>query len=225
MKRTILAVFFLAGCGGGGGGTGTAATPTPAGAAVSMATFKGIYYGTGTAGTQIGFTLSGSDLQGNSWTGSITTVSDGATTFESQNVTKSRSLVTLQRGSGTPVNDITSRYFLASNSNAYKAVSSLGVTSVPTSQTILPDTIHVGDFGDFLTSSNSDGTTSTTTWKLEPDYNGNSKFTVSAVIKTGTTVTALEDDSFYLDASGVPYKMSITSTVSGTTITMSGPKN
>lgn len=220
----LFSAILLFGC-GGGGGSSTPATPTPVGTTVSMATFKGLYYGTATPGTQMSFTLSGSDSQGNSWTGSFAAVSDGPTTFESQNVTKSRTLVTLQRGTSTPVTGISSRYFLTSNSTLYKSVSSLGVTSVPTTQTLMPNTIQVGDFDNFLNTTNSDGTTSTGTWRLDADFNGNSKFVLSGITRTGGTVTGLEDDTFYLDSSGNPYRMEISVTVSGVTVTMSGNKN
>jgi hypothetical protein len=221
---SIAAVFVLVGCGGGGGG-GSSSTPTPAGTAVSMATFKGIYYGTATPGTQFSFTLAGSDSQGRSWTGSFAAVSDGPTTFESQNVTKMRTLVTLQMGTGTPVTGITSNYILTSNSTLYKSVSSLGVTSVPTTQTVMPTTIHVGDFDNWLNTTNSDGTTGTSTWRLEAESNGNTIFTISHIAKTGATVTSTEEDTYYLDPSGNPYRMEITSTFSGITLTMSGNKN
>lgn len=225
VKKFVFLFFasVLIGCGGGGGG-GTSATPTPAGTAVSMAIVKGVYYGTAAPGTQMSFPLAGSDSQGISWTGSFTAVSDGPTTFESQNVTKSRSLVTLQRGAGTPISGITSRYYLTSNSTLYKSVSSLGVTTIPISQTVLPDTIHVGDFDTILNASNSDGTTVTSTWQMEAEYNGNTIFVTSGLIKTGATVTSSEQDSYYLDQTGNPYKISIIVTTGGVTITLSGDR-
>lgn len=221
---SIAAVFVLVGCGGGGGGD-SSSTPTPAGTAVSMATFKGIYYGTATPGTQSSFTLAGSDSQGRSWTGSFAVVSDGPTTFETKNVTKSRILITMQRGTSTPITGFTSYYFLTSNSTLYKSVSSSGETSVPTSQTVIPDTIHVGDFDNFLNTTNSDGTTGTSTWRLEAESNGNTKFTISNIEKTGATITSTEEDSFYLDASGNPYRMEVKATESGVTTTISGNRN
>ena len=227
MKRLIMLVvlmvistFMLVGCGGGGGGSSS--TPTPTGTAVSMATFKGLFYGSATPGTQISFPLSGSDSLGNSWTGSFAIVSDGPTTFESQNVTKSRVLVTLQIGAGAPVSGITSYYYLTSNSTLYKSVSSFGTIYVPTTQTVIPDTIHVGDFDNFENTTNSDGTTDSTIWRLEADYNGNTKFTLSTIERTGATITYTEEDTLYLDPSGNPYRLEVKLTESGITLTMSG---
>jgi len=218
---TVFAAISLVSC-GGGGGTSATPTPTPTGTPVSMTTFKGIYYGTVAPGTQASANLSGSDSQGFSWTGSFTAVSDGPTTFETQNVTKSRTLVTLQRGTGTPITGISSRYFLISNSTLYKSVSSLGTISVPTTQTIIPNTIHVGDFDNFLNTTNSDGTTTTSTWEMEGEFNGNTKFIASAVFKTGGTITSTEVDTYFLDPSGKPYRIEISVTVSGVTVNLSG---
>jgi hypothetical protein len=79
--------LLLVGCGGGSGAT---ATQTSAGTTVSMVSVKSIFSGTAAAGTQAAFTLSGTYLQGNAYTGSFSVISDGATTFENQNVSKKR---------------------------------------------------------------------------------------------------------------------------------------
>ena len=211
--------IVLVGCSGDvGDGEGMM---TPIGTPVSMATFKGLYYGTATPGTQMDFTLAGSDSQGNPWTGSAAVVSDGPTTFESQSVTKSRTLLTLQRGADTPVTGIVSYYHLASNSTLYKSVSSDGVECVPTTQTVIPNTINVGDFDNFENTNNSDGTTSTVTWILEPLYDGASKFVITSIERTGATIDYVEEDSFYLDSSGVPYGMGVKVTEGYFTATLS----
>jgi len=216
-----VAALAMVSCGGriGGGGYDT---PTPAGTAVSMATFKGLMYGTATPGRQMSIKLHGSDSQGNPYTGTYTVVSDGPTTFESQYVTKSRTLVTLQKGSDNPVTVSSSRYYLFSDNTLYKSVSSLGVTSVPTTQSVIPDIIHVGDVHNFLSITNSDGSITTTTWIMEPEYHGNTKFILSAAIKSGDVVTSTEENTYYLDPSGNPYRMKVSLTINGVTINMSG---
>ena len=217
----VVSVFVAIGCAGTGGGGGLT-TPTPAGTAVSMATIKGLMYGTAPTGSQVSFNLNGSDSQGYSWTGSYAVMSDGPTTFESQNVALSRTLLTLKKGSGTPITLISSRYYLISNSTLYKIVSSIGGTSVPTTQTVIPDIIRVGDFHNFLNTTNSDGTTTTATWAMKPDYNDSTKFILSAVIKSGATITATEEDTYTLDSSGNPYQIRISVTGNGVTTSMFG---
>lgn len=228
MKK-ILGLFLLlalAGCGGGGDGSSTpVATPTPAGTAVSMAAFKSVFLGTSTGATYNFPSIVGSDNQGRAWSGSYAVVADGATTFESQNVTKARALVTLQLAGGTPVSSISTKYFQVADGSFYKMVSSTGVTYVPSSQTALPSIPKVGDFGTIATFTGSDGTITTVTWALNADFNGASILALSSIIKTGATVTATEVDSYYLDAAGVPTKVAISATTSGITVTLSGNKS
>lgn len=220
----VVAAIGLTAC-GGGGGSGTTTTPTAVGTVVSLTPLKSVFLGT-SAGTQYSFpSLTGTDTQGRSWSGSFTVIADGATTFEGQNVTKRRSLVTLQLAGGTPVSGISTSYFLASDGSTYKSISSSGVTYTVTSQVPIPATANVGDFGAFVTGSGSDGTTIATTWELKPDYNGVSILAASSIIKTGATVTATEVDSYYLDAAGIPTRIAISVTTAGTTVTLSGNKN
>jgi hypothetical protein len=187
--------------------------------------FKGLFLGTAPAGSQIAFNLAGTDTAGSTWSGSFTMVSDGPLVFESQNVYKSRILITLKNApSGTSASVVSSYYFLASNMNLYKIIDSSGVTSTPTSQGQIADIVNVGDSGTLWARSNSDGTTETTTWKLNGDVNGVSKFVLSTVEKSGAAVTSLEDDTFYLDTAGTPFRYSVTVTVNGVTVTMSGNK-
>lgn len=220
----VIAAFGMSGC-GGGGGDGTTATQTPTGTVVNLAPFKSVYLGT-SAGAQYSFpALFGTDSQGRAWSGSYTVVADGATTFEAQNVTKRRSLVTLQLAGGTPVSATTTAYFQVSNESPYKSISSTGVIYTPTSQVTIPVTAKVGDFGALGTVSGSDGTTITATWTLNADFNGASILAISVIIKTGATVTATEVDSFYLDTNGTPTKLAISFTTSGVTVNLAGSKN
>jgi hypothetical protein len=222
----LVMAALLFGCGGGGGG-GTPATPTPAGTAVSFATFKGFIIGTAAAGSQVSFNLTGSDSQGSAWTGSLAVVSDGASTFEAQNVTNSRVLTTLTRtATGVTASGIETLYFLTANGNLYKQVSSSGTTGVPAAQTQLPAIGHVGESASLWTLSESDGSTETLAWRLDPDVNGNSKLVLSSVTRDGSNaVTTVEDNTFFLDASGNPFRFSVTVTTGGVTVSLAGNRN
>lgn len=228
MGLSAVVLFCLAGCGGGGGGTPqTPQVPTPAGTAVSMTTFKGFFSGTAAAGSQISFTLTGSDTTGSAWTGSLTMVSDGPTTFENNSVTKSRSTATLTRTStGTTATNTDTHYFMTANGDFYKSVNTAGETSVPSAQTHIPDNAHVGDDSSLWSVTKSDGTSETVTWKLEADFDGKSKLTLSSTTKDAANVTiAQEDDTFYLDSNGNPFKYAAKITANGITINLSGNKN
>lgn len=232
MKRLVLlivAVFGLTACGGSGGadnggGGAEASVPTPVGTTVSLTPLKSVFLGT-SAGSQYSFpAVFGTDSLGRSWSGSFSVVADGLTTFEGLSVTKCRTLMTLQLVGGTPVSVATTSYYKASDGSPYKSVSSAGTTHTATNQAILPTSVKVGDFGTFIADSGSDGTTTTSTWALNSDYNGASKLVFSSIIKTGTIVTGTEVESFYLDSLGVPTKMSVSFTVNGITVNLSGSK-
>jgi hypothetical protein len=229
MKKSfslLIALFFVVSCGGGGGGDSTA-PPTPVGTAVDLRIVKGFYSGTAAPGSQASFNISGSDSTGQAWTGSLSMVSDGPTTFEGNNVNKRRFLTTLTRTvDGSSASSITTEYYLASNNNFYKSVSSSGVTEVPITQTQLPDNARVGDFGNLRTLRGSNNITHSGTWKLEGDYNGNSKITFSHMNQDSSNViTSLEDDTFYLDTTGNPYKYTVTLITNSIHLTMSGNRN
>lgn len=217
--------FCLSACGGGGGDS--TGTPTPVGTAVNLTTVKGFYDGTATPGSIAVFNISGSDTTGQAWTGSLSIVSDGPTTFESNNVNQLRSLITLTRTADRfSVSSVTTEYFLISNGNFYKSVSSSGVTAVPSMQTPLPANARVGDFGNLRTVTTSANTTTSSIWKLEADYNGNSKITFSStIVDSGNVIKALEDDTFYLDSIGYPYKISINVISNSVQLTMSGNRS
>jgi hypothetical protein len=227
MKRFLLLFMVTLGltaCGGGGGDSASVVA-TPTGTVVDLAPMKSVFFGT-SAGSQFNFpSLTGTDSQGRSWSGSFTVVADGATTFEGQNVTKRRTLTTLQLAGGTPVSSVSTAYYFVTNGAPYKSVDSSGVTYLPTSYTAIPVPVKVGDFGVLGTFDGSNNTNTSSIWTLNPDYNGASQLNLSATIKTGTTVTGIESDVYYLDAAGIPTKVHLNVTTNGITINLYGNKN
>ena len=221
------AFLFMSACSGGGGDI-SVNIPTPAGTPVSLTTVKGFFYGTAAPGSQMSFNLSGSDSTGQAWTGSFAMASDGPTTFETNNVYKERVLTSLTRtADGASASGVSTSYFLVSDSSLYKSVSSSGTTAVPTAQTLLPDNVRVGDSGSLQTTSRSDNAIETATWKLEGEFNFNSKFTFSFIVRDATTnvVKTLEDDTLYLDSAGKPYKVTMTVVTNSVQLTMAGNRN
>ena len=220
----LVSAALLFACGGGGGGA--TATPTPAGTTVSLTPLKSQLMGTAATGSQMTFNLTGSDSQKNAWSGTFTMVSDGPKSFEGQNVTSSRVTNTLTHtATGISASETVTFYFLTSNGSLYKEVSASGLTGTPVTQTQLPDTCKVGDTGAMWTTTQSDGTTETVTWRIDPDVNGDSRLVLTSVDKDSTNaVLSTEVDTFYLDANGNPTKYSVTVTDSGVTLTMTGSK-
>ena len=230
----MLYVALMSGC--GGGGSIQSDTPTSAGTAVNMVPFKSLYLGTGAAGSQASYVLYGSDNSGNAYTGTFTIVSNGAITFEGQNVTDSQVVVTIKKTStGNSVTDLFHQYYQTSNNQLYKTTESTGITGVPIafsngSGIVLStpsDTSHVGDSGSFPDIQYSDGTIDSATWQLVSGINGNSILNITTLTTTATapnTIASTEIDTFYLDSAGNPYKYSMTSTQNGTTLSLSGNK-
>lgn len=219
-RKVVIAslVIMLAGCGGGGGSD---TTPKPSAQSTSLASVKSLYMGTATQGTQLSAGLSGIDSTGVAWTGNYTIISDGPTVFDSQNVTKSRSITTITKAGTTSVTSTSNSYYLP-NGNLYKSISSDGTVLQPTSQAVLPDTAKPGDFGTFYTSSASDGTSATTTWRFESENNGAGRLVFSATVKAGETVLNVQEQTFYLNAAGIIYRTNILLTANGITLNLSG---
>ena len=219
----LTAIFLLvvmASCSSGGGGS---ANQSSTGKSVDLSIVKGYITGTAAAGSKMSFMMSGTDNTGQVWEGNITFVSDGETTFESEDVTKS--ITTFSR-TKPMVRTVTSAdYYLKSSGTFYKEVDSLGNIYVPGKQNpAFPDSANIGDSGILGDDVCSDGTSATKTWQLEADSNGNSKFIAFRINRDASNVeTYMTKATLYLDSSGNPYKYSITITYSdGTTFSLSG---
>ena len=205
MKRlrgfgALLAAVFLFGCGGGEGNL----LPTTTATTVNMTKFKALHLGAA-AGSQVSFKLSGSNSSEDAYTGSDTLVYVGATTFEGHNVTESQEIFSLTKTSTDITSIITNTMYFLESGQLYKQIDSTGLIGIPTSQTALPDIVHVGDSGNLNVISNSDGTIDTSTWKFEADVNNNYKITISTVNtdpNNFNNVVYSEDDCYHLDNSG-----------------------
>lgn len=235
MKKSLFIIAIsvsllgLAGCGGGSSNgtsaTAQADTQTPVVSTVNLSAFKGVFNGTSTDSQYNFASLTGTDSQDRAWSGSYTMVADGATTFETKNVFKSRIIATMKLGSGAPVSAVSSYYNLASDGSIYKQTDGSGTVSVPVTQFAIPGTPKVGDTGIIGTFNKSDGTTESVTWSLNADVNGTSQFVITFVEKSGSTLTSTETNTFYLDATGNPTKYSVSVTSNGNTINLSGNRS
>jgi hypothetical protein len=219
----IAAVFSLAGCGGGGNG-GTAPIPTPVGTTVNLAAFKSVFLGASAGATYTFPTLVGTDLQGNTWSGSHSLVADGAATFENQSITKSRNLLNIHSNNST-TNNLTSMYFQVADHSIYKIIADPAIEYLPSTQTLLPDIPKVGDSGTLGSFTSSVATPTTMTWALNADFNGASILVLSSSFKTGSNAGPTEVYSYYLDTSGIPTKVIIKLNNGVTTIALSGNRN
>ncbi len=240
-----LAVFFSAmllvcGCSGGG----AVDTHTPVGTPVSLTVFNGLFAGyttarTGTQVIRIGPQLSFNNMTGSfaftnmtginsrgRCTGSYTAVATGPTIFENLSTTKATASLQVLTGPTAPTSVDWQRYFLISNGNLYKITNVPGTTSYQAANfTMPPNPANVGDFGSIATLAGTDGSTLYISWELSPEFFGNSIMIVTSITRNiANIVTATEVDRFYLDRSGNPYKLSVTYTSGGVSITLTGAK-
>jgi hypothetical protein len=224
LAACLFAMLFVCGC----GSSGTSSNQTPVGTPVSLTTFNGLYAGTAkVAGSQISFNnMSGIDTQGTRWSGSYTLVSDGPTIFDNLSTTRSSTSFTLQSASTVPVTIAAQRYFLVSNGALYKITNVPGtITYIPSISALPPDPANVGDFGTIAILSGSDGSTLSITWQLRPEFHGNSLMIITSTTRNIlNVVTSTEIDTYFLDRAGTPFKLGVSLTTNGTTVTLTGNK-
>jgi hypothetical protein len=229
---TLWVVIGLFACGGGGGGGGNATpTTTPIGTTVNLSQVKN-FSEAQTPGSTMSFNVVGSSSAGDKLTGtlslSISAPAITATSTGSQIMNISTQNVTLTNTSNGAFASGMSTYYCYQNGYFYEEVYSDGRISIPISQTLLPSSAKVGDFGADMVVSNSDGTTETSTWRIDPDTNGDSKFVyVYTTRDSSNVVTGTEEDAYTIKPDGsisaVSSKIYYPST--GITVTLSGNKN
>lgn len=220
MKKMILLLLFIIGlsaCGDGGGGT--SGTPTPQGTPVNLAPMKNVLSGLSTYSFP---TLIGTDSHGRAASCSFSLVGDGATTFEGQNVTKRRSLVTLQIAGGELLSGTTTSYYHVSDGSLYKSITDSGVISTPISQFPIPSTANVGEVYIYQVTKGSNGTTAEDIWSILPDFNGASILSMASTETTGNTTTVNEIINYYLNAEGIPTKVAVIYTSNYISFNVSG---
>jgi hypothetical protein len=239
----LSAMFFVCSCSGGGVTTNP---QTPVGTPVSLKVFNGFFKGYTTAGsgTQLSFNNMTGSARFNNMTGakshgrcsgSYIIVVVGPTTFETSQVTESTTALAVQPDpnapqpllSQIPTSIVSQKYFLASNGNLFRITNTPGTLLYkPTSFTMPPNPANVGDFGTIASLDGSDGSKLDIGWELSPEFHGNSIMIITSITRNiiPNIITTTEVDKYYLDRGGNPYKLDITVTTGGLTITLSGNK-
>ncbi|GFO55919.1 hypothetical protein GMSM_29260 [Geomonas sp. Red276] len=200
---------------------GTAGTATREGTVVSLAPFRSVYLGLAAGSAFKVRNLVGSDLNGEPWTGSYLLLADGLRILEGRTLTRSREVITLKTGEGVPVISMSTRYFRLDGSGIYKVVFNSGITYVPISQAPFPALMRVGERGTLGVFEGSDFSTVTVGWELKPDFNGYSTLEINSVA-TGEGGSATEVDSFLLDSSGIPRKVTMSASAADNNVTVYG---
>jgi len=189
---SVSLILFLA-CGGGGGGSSTnSAVPPPTNVPTTELT-------TQATGWSAAFTISGTDTQGYSWTGSYNLSVVGPTTVNGTSVVEKDVLESLTRVNVGSISALTQEYYLPSSMNLFTvSYPDSGMTGTPTMQGNFPSVFNVGNFGTGGILSLSNGYTSSSNWQILDGGNGDLIYKVTTNISSGVNETS----SIMMNAAG-----------------------
>lgn len=178
IKQLCLAfgVLAVSACGGGGGGGG--ATPTSQDAVFDLtgmqSTEQGTIYSTA---------LTGSDSEGNTYTGTLSLANRAKVMLGGILVTPTDALISLTSNTGYSVTVTSTSNVDASGNLISTVVQTSGQECVPVSPDRMPTTAKIGDFGILSTMVCNDATTTERNWRAEDAGNGNLNIVSSSVVK------------------------------------------
>ena len=225
----FVAVSLVA-CGGGGGG-GDSTPSTPIGTAVNLSVIKN-FAEAKTQGNTMSFNLAGSSTSGSNFTAALSlaisapTNTTTPTGTQTVNVLVQNATIT-NTSTGATDSAVTYGYYYQTG-YLFKIVHDDGTISTATSQTLLPSSAKVGDFGNDMVVVNTDGSTETSTWRIDAGTNGDALFVWAFTFRDSSNVeTSTEEDSYTIKPDGSIAALSVKfySSSTGYTITLSGNRN
>jgi hypothetical protein len=215
-------------CGGGGGGSSSPPS-TPIGTAVNLSQMKSYLEATAPPGSTASFQASGTSNTGVQLTGTFSFTVTGPTTtttpagIQTVNVVQQYTSITII-STGATISGISTDYIYQTG-YLYKRIDSDGTIYTPISQTLLPVSAKVGDSGNDATLSISDGSTETSTWRIDPGTNGDAILVFNFITTNSLSQVAMtEEDDYTIKPDGTVSALSVKAydATSGITITMSG---
>jgi len=178
------------------------------------------------------FNLAGSSTSGSNFTATLSVVisapTNTTTPTGTQTVNVLVSNATITNTSKGVSDSAKTTYYYYQTGYLYEIVHDDGTISTPTSQTLLPSSAKVGDSGNDTVTVNSDGSTETSTWRIDAGTNGDALFVWVYTDRDSSNVeTSTEEDSYTIKPDGsissLTSKMYNPST--GYTITIAGNRN
>jgi len=222
-------VIGLSACGGGGGGD--AAPATPIGTAVNLSQIKN-FEEAQTQGSTISFNVTGSIGTATNLTGvlslAVTAPTITSTPTGTQTINVLVQNVTITNPATSASASATTTYYFFQTGFLFKIVHDDGTISTPTSQTLLPGSAKVGDSGADIVVSNSDGSTETSTWRIDPGTNGDAIFVYILTDRDNlNAVTETSEDAYTIkpDGSIAAVSTKFNDLTTGTAGTLSGNRN
>jgi hypothetical protein len=229
---TIIGLWVVTGmfaCGGGGGGD--AAPATPVGTPVNLSQIKN-FEEAQTPGSSISFNVTGSIGTATNLTGVLSlavtapTITSTPTGTQTVNVLVQNVNIT-NPATGASASATTTYYFFQTGL-LFNIVNDDGTISTPISQTLLPASAKVGDSGADMVVSNSDGSTESSTWRIDPGTNGDAIFVYIFTDRDNlNVVTETSEDAYTIKPDGSISAVSTKFNDPGTgrTGSMSGNRN
>lgn len=217
----LLSLLIVAACGGGGGGGDDAGGIDPVSTVdpnreVSLAALQslepGIVYST---------QLSGRDSYGTTYSGSLAMANRPQEMLDGVLVTP-RDLMTSLLDSGASITVTASGYTDTHGNLVSFTIKPTGMVCTPITQSDMPESVKVGDFGVDGTLSCSDNSVQESNWRVADAGNGNIHIITSSAMKNNfNEVVSNTDVTFTLDANGriVGFKTVTTQLDDGFTLT------
>jgi len=184
MKRVSVLIFAVvllisSGCGSSSNTTNTTA--------YSLSQIASL-----TTGHSLSINVSGTDTQGNSYTGTFQQIVEGPTTLNGNSVTEQRTLLTLTEVNVGQVS-VVELFYWNTNGTLNEILFTSGITGTCTNNFAYPSTVQIGESFAGASLSLSNGTTYTSNWTVSDGGNGNAELTL-----TGNTNTGLAEQDVWV---------------------------
>ena len=205
MKHLALAivVFTLAACGGGGGGGGGGGSddspfvPTDPNQIFSLSKFL-----TTSIGTVYSTQLTGSDSNGNTYSGSLAKANRAQEMYGGVLTTPGDIIISLT-GGGSSITVTSTGYIDSSGNTIAVVVQTTGLICTPVFPDSLPSSFKIGDFGILADLNCDDNTTQSQNWRVEDAGNGNVNLITSATLRDQfNNITVTVDITYTINGSG-----------------------
>lgn len=186
LSSVLIFIFFGCGSkdGGGGDGTKVSSTATPT-VTIDLSEIKSFDEASASPGTALSFHTTGSfcdNLGCDSIEATISTAISQPTVSNNYTYRVKQEMVVYTFLTSSTTQTSTSTSYIDQNGYLVKVVYSDGSMLTTTSEVLLPANAMVGDAGNYVTSSFSDGATETVVWRTDPgDITGEAKivFTIT----------------------------------------------
>jgi len=220
---SMLMAMLMIGCGSGGQTSNNPSdNSTPTKIFVNLSQIKSYDEGTAAPGTTFRYNMTGTVC----WHSSCDNLVGTDSIIVSQPITTDNITYNITRDDTSITNTVsnvttsgTATNYILQTGNMYKVVYDDGDIGTVTSQNLLPTNPAVGDIGNYITLSYSDGSTETGTWQIEQTYNGDGliKFTFIRIDKF-SRVMWRQEIGHVIKSDGYVYDITIKTTYDDGTI-------